>query len=127
MKKSLILFSAFMLGIFLVSCSEGAPDNNSKTETTASTESTNDKPNPDKAQIAIPEDQSTEDFVFDKLKKGFDRRGIKLSADQETALKQLIRENDLTAENLKAKRAEIFQKVQTEILTDEQKASIKKR
>jgi hypothetical protein len=55
-----------------------------------------------------------------------DKRGIELSADQETALQQLISENDLTPETLKTKRAEIIQKIQAEILTAEQKASMKK-
>ncbi|KGE85553.1 hypothetical protein IX84_25920 [Phaeodactylibacter xiamenensis] len=126
MKNSFVLFFAFMLGIILVSCSGDAPDNNSETETTAKTEAPAAQANPDKSKVVIPQGQSADEFVFTKLKKGLDKRGIKFSADQDTALRQLISENDLTPENLKAKRAEILRQVQEEILTDEQKAMLKK-
>ncbi|WP_421948463.1 hypothetical protein [Phaeodactylibacter xiamenensis] len=126
MKKSPALFFAFMLGLFMVSCSGGESDNNNNSETATNTEATEVPAKPNDTKIAIPDEQSTEEFVLAKLKKALNKRGIELSSDQETALKQLISENGLTPENLKAKRADILQKVQAEILTAEQKASIKK-
>ncbi|MCR9100937.1 MAG: hypothetical protein NXI25_13345 [bacterium] len=126
MKKSPALFFAFMLGLFMVSCSGGESDNNNNSETASNTEATEVPAKANKSKMTIPEGQSTEDFVFAKLKKGLDKRGVELSADQETALQQLISENDLTPETLKTKRAEIIQKIQAEILTAEQKASMKK-
>jgi len=127
MKNSLVLFFAFMLSIILVSCSEATPDNKNEKETTANTEATAAPANSDKSKRVIPEGQSTDEFVFAKLNNGLKKRGIELSADQETALRQMISENEIDADNLKTKRAEILRKVQAEILTDEQKASLKKK
>ncbi|WP_282775617.1 hypothetical protein [Phaeodactylibacter xiamenensis] len=123
MKKSFVLFFAIMVSVFLVSCSG---DSSTTADATKEAPTTETAAAPDKTKTAPLTDEVVKDRAYQKITNGLKNRGIKLSADQETALKQLISEIGITAENAKAKRKELVSMLRADILTEDQKAKIGK-